>query len=81
MKKRPIFSMIFFLLLVFILVIGCSGSKGLRTVEGDPGILYKQGLVLFNKGDYAEALTKFEEEAAYLSVLDWKVEFFWEAAN
>jgi outer membrane protein assembly factor BamD len=61
MKRRPIFLVIFFLLLVFILVIGCSGSKGLRTVEGDPGILYKQGLVLFNKGDYAEALTKFEE--------------------
>jgi outer membrane protein assembly factor BamD len=41
---------------------GC-GAKGkdVKKIEGDPEILYKQGLAQFNKRDYPEALKKFEE--------------------
>ena len=41
---------------------GCSGKgKDVKKIEGDPEILYKQGLTRFNKRDYPEALKKFEE--------------------
>ena len=52
-------------MLVFLLFLsaGCGGKKekGLKTVEGNPETLYQQGLVLFNKRQYPEALKKFEE--------------------
>jgi outer membrane protein assembly factor BamD len=46
-----------------VLVAGCSKSKKgtIRTVEGSPEGLYKEGLALFNKRDYSEALEKFQE--------------------
>jgi outer membrane protein assembly factor BamD len=49
-------------ILVFLLS-GCGGrkGKGIKTIEGDPEILYKQGLSLFNKRDYKKAIEKFEE--------------------
>ena len=42
---------------------GCSKSKkgAIRTVEGSPEGLYKEGLALFNKRDYSDALEKFQE--------------------
>ena len=44
------------------LLLGCGGKgKTVKTVEGDPETIYKQGLVRFNKRDYSEALKKFEE--------------------
>ena len=44
------------------LLFGCSGKgKTVKTVEGDPETIYKQGLARFNKRDYPEALKKFEE--------------------
>jgi len=44
------------------LLLGCSGKgKDIKTIEGDPELLYKQGLARFNKRDYPEALKKFEE--------------------
>jgi outer membrane protein assembly factor BamD len=56
LKWTIIFSVGLFLLL------GCGGkSKSVKTIQGDPEILYKQGLALFNKRDYADALKKFEE--------------------
>ncbi len=41
----------------------CSGTTGsdLKTIQGDPEKLYKQGLALFNKRDYGDAKKKFEE--------------------
>ena len=50
-------------LLLLGLLLGCAGKKGkgLKTVEGDPEILYKQGLVLFNGRQYKAALEKFEQ--------------------
>jgi outer membrane protein assembly factor BamD len=46
-----------------LLLFACAGSKkaGFKTVEGDPEKLYKEGLSLFNKRLYPEALKKFEE--------------------
>ena len=48
--------------LILPLLSGCGGKgKALKTIEGDPEILYKQGLALFNKRDYTEALKRFEQ--------------------
>jgi outer membrane protein assembly factor BamD len=52
-----------FVIILILFLSGCGGkkAKGLRTVEGDPAVIYKQGLVLFNKGKYKDALEKFEQ--------------------
>ncbi len=60
MKKKTFFSWIVFLSITVCLLWGCSG-KGIKTTPGDPEILYKQGLIQFNKRDYGEALKKFEQ--------------------
>ena len=60
MTRRSIQNiLIWFILLI---LVGCaSKTKGIRTVEGDPVGLYKEGLVLFNKRQYPEAQKKFED--------------------
>ena len=48
--------------IVVFLLLGCGGKgKGVKTIQGDPEIFYKQGLARFNKGDYPDALKKFEQ--------------------
>ena len=42
------------------LLLGC-GGKGAKTSAGDPEILYREGLVRFNKRDYLEARKRFQE--------------------
>ena len=43
-------------------IFGCGGKgKDIKSVEGNPGLLYKQGLARFNKRDYSDALKKFQE--------------------
>jgi outer membrane protein assembly factor BamD len=49
-----------FLFLMMGLLLGC-GGKGVKTTGGDPEILYREGLVRFNKRDYPEALKRFQE--------------------
>ena len=63
MKKRIWIKTIFVSLIIISFLIGCAGkkTKGLKTIEGDPEILYQQGLVRFNKRDYSEAQKKFEQ--------------------
>jgi len=58
---RSILKRICFLSFAFFLLFGCSKTKGLKTIEGDPEILYKEGLALFNKRIYPDALKKFED--------------------
>ena len=55
--KRPVVS-----LLILLLLLGCAGKKekGLKTIQGDPETLYKQGLALFNEKKYKDAIEKFE---------------------
>jgi outer membrane protein assembly factor BamD len=60
MKKRTFPSQSFICLIVLVSFLGCA-SKGIKTTEGDPGTLYREGLTRFNKRDYSEARTRFEQ--------------------
>jgi len=62
-NKRKLTLALAFLCAVLVLLAGCSKSKkgAIRTVEGSPEGLYKEGLALFNKRDYSDALEKFQE--------------------
>jgi len=61
--KRKFTMALVFLCAVLVFLASCSKSKtgAIRTVEGSPESLYKQGLALFNKRNYSEALKKFQE--------------------
>jgi outer membrane protein assembly factor BamD len=62
MKEKFVLSWIFFSAFLLLLLVGCSGTgKAVKTIEGAPEILYREGLVRFNKRDYSEARQKFEE--------------------
>jgi outer membrane protein assembly factor BamD len=62
MKKKIFLKWIIFLPILFSLIFGCAGKgKEVKTIKGDPEILYKQGLARFNKRDYDEALKIFEQ--------------------
>jgi outer membrane protein assembly factor BamD len=60
MKKKIFLKWAILFLISFSLLSGCA-KKGLKTIEGDPETLYKQGLTRFNKRDYTEALKRFEQ--------------------
>ncbi len=60
MKRKVSLKWALFLPIVLVLLLGCAGKK-VKTVEGDPETLYRQGLIRFNKRDYSEALKKFEQ--------------------
>ncbi|MCJ7704086.1 MAG: outer membrane protein assembly factor BamD, partial [Desulfobacterales bacterium] len=62
MKKKPVIQILLLLFVLFSLLNGCAGKgKDIKTIKGDPGILYRQGLERFNKRDYSEALKIFEQ--------------------
>ncbi len=60
MKKKLFFKWVILLSITLFLLLGCA-KKGVKTIEGDPETLYKQGLARFNKRDYPEALKRFEQ--------------------
>src|SRR4030066_391650 len=62
MKKKIFLKRLIWVPITISLVFGCGGKrKDLKKIEGDPEVLYSQGLARFNKRDYPEALKKFEE--------------------
>jgi outer membrane protein assembly factor BamD len=62
MKKRTFLRWMILVPIALSLLFGCGGpGKDVKKIEGDPEVLYKQGLARFNKRDYPEALKKFEE--------------------
>jgi outer membrane protein assembly factor BamD len=62
MNNRTISKWIIFVSLSLFFISGCGGKgKEVKKITGDPEILYKEGLVNFNKRDYGEAIKKFEE--------------------
>jgi outer membrane protein assembly factor BamD len=63
MKKRNLSQSIFLVAVLLFFLLGCANKdlKTLKTIEGDPQPLYKEGLALFNKRNYSEALKKFEQ--------------------
>jgi outer membrane protein assembly factor BamD len=60
MKKKTLIKWVILLSITLFFLLGCS-KKGVKTIEGDPETLYKQGLARFNKRDYPEALKRFEQ--------------------
>jgi outer membrane protein assembly factor BamD len=60
MKKNTWVRLAITIMLTLFLLAGCA-KKGIKTIEGDPETLYRQGLARFNKRDYSEALKRFEE--------------------
>src|SRR3989304_9782909 len=61
MKKKIFLKWLHLVLVILFLLLGCGTGKDLKKIEGDPEILYKQGLARFNKREYPDALKKFEE--------------------
>jgi outer membrane protein assembly factor BamD len=62
MEKKTFLKWIIILFITFFLLSACGGKgKAVKTVEGDPEVLYKRGLARFNKRDYKEALKQFEQ--------------------
>jgi outer membrane protein assembly factor BamD len=60
MKKRTWFQLAILIPFTLFLLSGCA-KKGIKTIEGDPETLYRQGLTRFNKRDFSEALKRFEQ--------------------
>jgi outer membrane protein assembly factor BamD len=60
MEKKTLIKWVIVLPITLFLLLGCA-KKGVKTIEGDPETLYKQGLARFNKRDYPEALKRFEQ--------------------
>ncbi len=62
MKKKSVVQTLLLLFILFSLLNGCAGKgKDVKTIKGDPEVLYRQGLERFNKRDYSEALKIFEQ--------------------
>ncbi|OGP72894.1 MAG: lipopolysaccharide transport periplasmic protein LptA [Deltaproteobacteria bacterium RBG_16_49_23] len=62
MRERSVLKWAILLPVVFSLLSGCAGKgKDVKTIKGDPEVLYRQGLERFNKRDYSEALKIFEQ--------------------
>jgi len=62
MKKKSVIQTLLLLFILFSLLNGCAGKgKDVKTIKGDPEVLYRQGLERFNKRDYSEALAIFEQ--------------------
>ena len=63
MRTQRFLKSVFLLSILFCFFLGCASKQGkaLRTIEGDPEPLYKQGLTFFNKRNYLEAQKKFEQ--------------------
>ena len=64
MKAKHFLSIIM-LLIIALLLIGCAGKKKIQASPKDPAVLYTEGMVLFNKGKYAEATEIFTRLKEY----------------
>jgi len=61
MDKRIVLKWMILVSIALSFLFGCAGkAKEVKKIEGDPEVLYKEGLVYFNKRDYSDALKKFE---------------------
>lgn len=62
MKERFVLKCVILLMIAFSFIFGCAGKgKDIKTIKGDPEVIYRQGLERFNKRDYSEALKLFEQ--------------------
>jgi outer membrane protein assembly factor BamD len=62
MSKRFVLRWAILLTIAISFLFGCAGKgKDVKTIKGDPEVLYRQGLERFNKRDYPEALKIFEQ--------------------
>jgi len=58
MKTKYLVSIIM-ILIIALLLIGCAGKKKIQASPKEPAVLYTEGMVLFNKGKYADATEIF----------------------
>ncbi len=58
MKAKHFISIVI-VLIIALLLIGCAGKKKTQASPKDPAVLYTEGMVLFNKGRYADATEIF----------------------
>lgn len=62
MGKKSTVSTTLLLIVLLGFLQGCAGQgKEIKTIKGDPEVLYRQGLERFNKRDYSEALEIFQQ--------------------
>lgn len=64
MKAKHLLSIIM-ILIIALLLIGCAGKKKIQASPKDPAVLYTEGMVLFNKGRYADATEVFTRLKEY----------------
>jgi outer membrane protein assembly factor BamD len=57
--KAKYFLWIIIILIIALLLVGCAGKKKNQATPKDPAVLYTEGMVLFNKGRYADATEIF----------------------
>jgi outer membrane protein assembly factor BamD len=63
MKAKRVLSIT--LVLIIFLLIGCAGKKKIQATPKDPAVLYTAGMILFNKGKYADASEIFTRLKEY----------------
>jgi outer membrane protein assembly factor BamD len=64
MKAKHLLSIIMILIIAFLLI-GCAGKKKIQASPKDPAVVYTEGMVLFNKGRYADATEVFTRLKEY----------------
>jgi outer membrane protein assembly factor BamD len=64
MKAKHLLSIIM-ILIIALLLIGCAGKKKIQASPKDPAVVYTEGMVLFNKGRYADATEVFTRLKEY----------------
>jgi outer membrane protein assembly factor BamD len=64
MKAKYLVSFVMMLVIALVLI-GCAGKNKIQASPKDPAVLYTEGMVLFNKGRYAEATEIFNRLKDY----------------
>jgi outer membrane protein assembly factor BamD len=53
------------ILICLLVLLGCAGKHTIQSAPKDPAVLYTEGIVLFNKGEYKDAMNVFTRLKEY----------------